>query len=230
MSAEVRRGVRRWALREAMGVLSLALLLFVAAGTARWIAGWVAVAIMAAWVIATAAVVIPRHPDLLAERVGPRQGSKRWDTALLGTYGLAMTAMWIVGGLDVRWGWSPEVGAAARIAGGLAMIVGHALVVWATAANAFFSQVVRIQTERGHRVVEGGPYRFVRHPAYVGSLLVDLGAPLLLGSWWALIPGGLCAALMIVRTALEDRTLRAELAGYLEYTTRTRSRLLPGVW
>jgi len=89
---------------------------------------------------------------------------------------------------------------------------------------------VRIQTERGHTVVSGGPYRFVRHPAYLGVILLVLSSPIMLGSSWALIPGVICAVLMIVRTALEDKTLQAELPGYVDYTQQTRYRLLPGVW
>jgi protein-S-isoprenylcysteine O-methyltransferase Ste14 len=102
--------------------------------------------------------------------------------------------------------------------------------VWATGVNAFFSQVVRIQSERGHTVISSGPYRYVRHPAYVGMILVVMGAPIMLGSWWALIPGVISAALTIIRTALEDKTLQAELPGYVEYSEHTRYRLMPGVW
>nr|NIN68360.1 isoprenylcysteine carboxylmethyltransferase family protein [Anaerolineae bacterium]NIN98447.1 isoprenylcysteine carboxylmethyltransferase family protein [Anaerolineae bacterium] len=107
---------------------------------------------------------------------------------------------------------------------------GYALGVWAIASNAFFSQIVRIQKERGHRVATGGPYRFVRHPGYVGTILVGLAAPIMLGSLWALIPGGAVALLFILRTALEDQTLLGELEGYGTYAGRVRYRLLPGVW
>ena len=185
---------------------------------------------MAGWVVGTALVVIPRYPELLAERVGPRKGAKTWDTVLLSLYGVAMMIMWIVAGLDVRNNWASGIEPAAQIMAMLIVIAGHALVVWATGTNAFFSQVVRIQTERGHTVVSGGPYRFVRHPAYVGAILLVLSSPIMLGSWWALIPGVICAVLMIVRTALEDKTLQAELPGYVDYTQQTRYRLLPGVW
>lgn len=230
MSPQIKREVTRWAVRETMGTVMLALMLFLAAGTVNWIAGWVMVIVMAGWVIATAVVVIPRYPELLAERVGPKKGAKSWDTALLGLYGLAMMIMWIAAGLDLRYGWSSGPGPVAQIATMLMVIAGYALVVWATGTNAFFSQVVRIQTERGHTVISSGPYRFVRHPAYVGMILLVLGAPIMLGSWWALIPGVISAVLMIVRTALEDKTLQAELPGYVEYTQHTRYRLLPGLW
>ncbi len=230
MSPQVKRGITRWAIRETMGVVMLAVLLFLAAGTVNWRAGWAMVIVMASWVFATAVVVIPRYPELLAERLGPKKGAKTWDTVLLSLYGLAMMIMWIVAGLDLRNSWSSGIGPEAQIGGMLLVIAGHALVVWATGVNAFFSQVVRIQTERGHTVVNSGPYRYVRHPAYTGAILLVLGAPLMLGSWWALIPGIICAVLMIVRTSLEDKTLLAELPGYTDYAQRTRYRLLPGVW
>jgi protein-S-isoprenylcysteine O-methyltransferase Ste14 len=105
-----------------------------------------------------------------------------------------------------------------------------ALVTWSMAANAFFSMIVRIQDDRKHAVADTGPYRFVRHPGYVGSIVFELASPILLGSLWALIPGVIAALLFLTRTALEDRTLHEELTGYPEYAQRTRYRLVPGVW
>ena len=230
MSPQVKHGVMRWIVRETMGIVMLAVMLFLAAGTLNWIAGWAMVIVMAGWVIATAIVVIPRYPELLAERTGPKKGAKTWDTALLGLYGVAMMVMWIVAGLDFRNSWSSGIGPAAQVIAILLVIAGYALAVWATGVNAFFSQVVRIKTERGHTVVSGGPYRVVRHPAYVGMILVVVGAPIMLGSWWALIPGVISALVVIVRTALEDKTLHAELPGYAAYAQNTRYRLLPGAW
>lgn len=96
--------------------------------------------------------------------------------------------------------------------------------------NAFLAEYVRIQSERGHTVCTTGPYRIVRHPMYVGVILTVLGIPVLLGSLYALIPAALIAALFILRTALEDRTLRQELPGYAEYARDVRWRLVPGIW
>lgn len=230
MSPQVKRGVTRWFVRETMGVVMLAAMLFLAAGTLNWIAGWAMVIVMAGWVIATALVVMPRYPELLAERVEPKKGAKTWDTALLSLYGLAMMIMWIVAGLDFRNSGSSGIGPTEQIGAMLIVIAAYALVVWATGTNAYFSQAVRIQTERGHTVVSSGPYRYVRHPAYVRMILVVLGAPIMLSSWWALIPGVVSALLVIARTALEDKTLHAELTGYNEYAQHTRYRLMPGLW
>ena len=96
--------------------------------------------------------------------------------------------------------------------------------------NAFFSEGVRIQKERGHVVTTTGPYRYVRHPGYVGSILVHLGTPLLLGSLWALIPSGVLVVLFVMRTYLEDKMLMDELPGYKIYAQQTLARLFPGVW
>jgi protein-S-isoprenylcysteine O-methyltransferase Ste14 len=110
------------------------------------------------------------------------------------------------------------------------MALGYALFLWAMASNAFFAEGVRIQRERGHTVTAGGPYRYVRHPGYVGAILSQAATPFLLGSAWALIPTAASAALYVARTYLEDKTLREELPGYKEYAQQIRYRLLPGVW
>jgi protein-S-isoprenylcysteine O-methyltransferase Ste14 len=183
-----------------------------------------------AWVAATAIVILRFNPDLLAERLGARKGGKLWDTVIMSIAGLSELARLIVAGLDQRYGWTGAFPFAAQIAALLVCALGYALGVWAAASNAFFSQIVRIQTERGHTVATGGPYKYVRHPGYVGVILHELATPVLLGSWWALILGGLNAILLVVRTALEHRTLQAELPGYADYARQVRNRLLPGIW
>jgi protein-S-isoprenylcysteine O-methyltransferase Ste14 len=108
---------------------------------------------------------------------------------------------------------------------------GTAVVTWAMAVNTHFEKTVRIQSDRGHTVCDRGPYRWVRHPGYVGaSLAFPLATPLLLGSAWAFVPAALCVAMLVLRTALEDRMLRAELEGYEAFAGKTRYRLLPGIW
>jgi len=226
----VTRGVVRWSIRETMGLVMFVPFLFWPAGTWNWPMAWALIVVTAMWIIGTAIVTIPRHPELLAERVGPRKGAKGWDTAILGVIGVMMLAKLAVAGLDIRFGWTGGLPLWAEIAGLVAAMVGYGLVVWATGSNAFFSQVVRIQTERGPTVVTGGPYQFVRHPSYIGMMLAELGTSAMLGSWLALIPGGISAALIILRTVLEDRILLAELAGYKEFAKNTRYRLVPGVW
>jgi protein-S-isoprenylcysteine O-methyltransferase Ste14 len=215
--------------RETTGVLGQAAVLFLSVGRWNWVMGWAFVIATTLWVGATALVVIPRNPELLAERLGPRKGAKTWDAVIMSIIGPALIACYIVAGLDVRYGWT-RISLPLQIIALIIVVLGYALIVWATAANPFFSLIVRIQQERGHTVAAGGPYRFVRHPAYVGGIAVYLATPVMLGSLWALIPGGLPAVLMIVRTALEDKTLQDELDGYKAYAVQVRYRLLPGIW
>jgi protein-S-isoprenylcysteine O-methyltransferase Ste14 len=224
------RIVARWAMRETMGLVMLALFLFISAGRWDWGWGWALVILMAAWVIATGLAVIPRYPQLLADRVSPKKGAKKWDAAIMGIVGVFSLAGYVIAGLDARNGWTTNLPSTLQWIALILVAAGYAVVVWATASNAFFSATVRNQTERGHTVASGGPYRYLRHPSYVGMIAVYLGTPLMLGSWWAGLLGAAAALLILLRTALEDRTLQQELAGYTEYAARVRYRLLPGIW
>jgi protein-S-isoprenylcysteine O-methyltransferase Ste14 len=229
-SSATKRGVVRWCIRETMGIVMAGAILFLSAGRWDWLWGWATLIPLALWVGATALAVIPANPALLAERTRPGIGAKAWDKAIMSTVGMSILAIYVVGGLDARNNWTTGFPMAAQIAGVIVTVLGYALVVWATASNAFFSQIVRIQKERGHTVATGGPYRFVRHPGYVGSIIAYVGTPIILGSGWAVILGVVSAVLMIVRTAFEDKTLLQELNGYKDYAARVRYRLLPGVW
>ena len=224
------RLIARYLIREALGLAGMGVALFWSAGRIDWWPAWAALAVMAVWTAATAIIVLRLTPALLAERLGPRKGAKSWDTAIMSSLGLVQLVRYIVAGLDQRYGWTGGLPLAAQMAALAVCVLGYALVVWATASNPFFSQIVRMQPERGHAVVTGGPYRIVRHPAYAGAIVYELAAPVLLASGWALIVSGLSAILLVLRTALEDRTLQAELAGYVDYARQVRQRLLPGIW
>ena len=220
----------RYTVRETMGIVAMGVALFWSAGRMDWWPAWTVLAVMSLWIIATAIVIIRFNPELLAERLGPRKGAKPWDTAIMSMLGLAQLARYILAGLDQRYGWTGGFPFAAQMAALILCLFGYGLVVWATTSNAFFSQIVRIQTERGHTVVTGGPYQYVRHPAYIGAILFEFAAPILLASWWSGIPSLLAVILLVLRTALEDRALQAELAGYADYARKVRQRLLPGIW
>jgi protein-S-isoprenylcysteine O-methyltransferase Ste14 len=230
ITPEVRRGVVRWLTREVIGVLFVAATLFIPAGRLDWAMGWALVGIYAVWVSANALILIPRSPELLAERAQRKKGIKDWDAVLMSIVGILTLCKHIVAGLDVRYGWTVGIPLWLQIVTLAIAALGYALGTWAMAVNAFFSQIVRIQDDRGHTVVTDGPYQFVRHPGYVGVIAFELATPVMLGSLWALIAGVLAALLVVVRTALEDRTLQKELEGYTEYVQQTRYRLLPGVW
>lgn len=227
-STDITRGVARWIFKSIVYAVIFGLALFATSGDLRWGMGWVYLAI---YVINQIILTLILPPDLLAERSKPQEGSKGWDIVLASVAALLMPiATYIVAGFDHGKGWSGIFSSVVQIVALVMMIGGIALASWAMAANKFFSGLVRIQTDRGHTVQTGGPYRFVRHPGYVGGILHHIAAPLMLGSWWALIPGGTGALLFIIRTALEDKTLQNELSGYAEYAQQTRYRLLPGIW
>ena len=222
--------IARYAIRETLGLVVMGVALFWSAGRIDWWPAWAAIAVMAAWITATAIVIFRFNPYLLAERLGPRKGAKLWDITIMSILGLTQLVRYIVAGLDQRYGWTGGFPLAAQMAALIICVLGYALVVWATASNTFFSQIVRIQSERGHTVVTGGPYHYVRHPAYVGAILYELAVSVLLASWWALIVSGLGVILLVLRTTLEDRTLQAKLTGYADYVLQVRYRLLPGIW
>jgi protein-S-isoprenylcysteine O-methyltransferase Ste14 len=208
-----------------------AALLFGSAGRFDWLPAWLFIILFTAFVIGITVWALRRDPALLNER--GRAFSKEIplrERLLVSGVSLIQLAIFVVAGLDAgRWQWSvmPPV---VQIAGWLLLIPAVILGTGALTANTYASVAMRIQTDRGHQVVTGGPYRFVRHPMYVAVLCYAIGTPLALGSWWALIPGGLVALAFIFRTAAEDRMLRRDLPGYADYAQQTRYRLLPGVW
>ncbi len=210
-----------------------AIILFGASGRLDWTMAWVLVVVSSLLSVLSRVLVWRTNPELLKERAQSldKANVKPWDRVivpLVAIYGPLL--MLLVAGLDKRFGWSPEIVLWLQIAALGLMVLGYALGTWAMVSNRFFSGTVRIQTDRGHTVETGGPYRLVRHPGYVGGILGDVAIPIVLGSLWALLVSGLVVIAIVIRTALEDRTLQAELPGYKEYTQQTRYRLLPGVW
>lgn len=223
------RLILRTLLQVGLFTLIPAACLFIAAWQLDWAMAWVYLGVMVANYGLVSLILILTNPELVMERTGTG-GKRDLDRVLAGVmalYGPALTC--VVAGLDVRLGWS-EISPALQIAALVVLVLGSLLTVWAMLANRFFYGVLRIAPDQGHTVATGGPYRYVRHPGYVGAILFDLAAPLVLGSWWALIPAVLTVCAIAVRTAMEDRALQEGLDGYAEYAQRTRYRLLPGVW
>ncbi len=202
------------------------------AGRLGWWEAWAYAIISIAGFIISRVLAARRHPDLIAERAQHMQQAniKPWDKRLTAWLMLGGILVPLIAGLDERFGWSPAFGPPVKLLALVMILAGYVLSSYALIENRFFASTVRIQAERGHHVISSGPYRWVRHPGYAGGLLTYLAAPLLLDAPWACVPTLLVVALTIVRTALEDRTLQAELAGYRAYAGRVRYRLLPGVW
>jgi protein-S-isoprenylcysteine O-methyltransferase Ste14 len=212
-------------------VLILVLCLFLPAGTWAWTKGWLFLGVLLASSIPITLYLLKVNPDVIAGRVNRHERPRRWDLLLGLLVALpTMLAIPIVAALDdgrYRWSHVPLWGC---LLGYALMSIGLVGLTWAESVNKFFEPSVRIQTDRGHRVIDTGPYAIVRHPGYALGYPLMLGMPLALGSLWALIPAVLFGLYLIVRTILEDRTLQNELLGYKEYAQRVRYRLVPGLW
>lgn len=207
-----------------------AALVFWPAGTLHWLQGWLYFGLgSASWLI-TFAWLQRVNPEVIEHRVQFKKGTKPWDQLWFVFFIPAFIAIFVVAGFDaVRYEWSTMPGWL-WLPGLAIWIPANVLFTWAMGVNPFFEKTVRIQTERGHHVIDTGPYRIVRHPGYLGLFGWCLSTPLFLGSWWALLPALLVIASLVIRTVLEDRTLNQELTGYREYASRVRYRLIPGVW
>lgn len=233
-ASEVRPAIWRALLKRVVAVLVVILvmdlLLFIPAGRLDWPAAWILSLLYGVFLLVYAVWGTLKAPDLLKERSQVADNVKIWDKVIMAVYTVLLLATLVLAGLDVgRFQWS-HTPVAVQVLGLMGMVLAGGLVFWTILTNAYLGRMVRIQEDRGHQVVTGGPYRCVRHPMYVGIILLFPCMALFLGSWWALALAILIAMLMVIRAALEDRTLQAELPGYAEYAQQVRYRLLPGVW
>ena len=211
-------------------VLFMLALIFVPAGTLRWPEAWLLLIFYLATVTGVMIWMKINAPGLLKERMSRNKEIKSWDKIIMIAYSFLLIILLAVPGLDaVRFGWS-EVSLIVKALGFIGYIPASGFAFWAMRENAYASDVVRIQEDRGHTVCTTGPYRYVRHPMYSGVILFVLCFPLSLGSLYSFIPACLIIVLFIIRTSLEDKTLLEELPGYKEYAQKVRYRLLPGVW
>ena len=182
--------------------------------------------------VASTLAVYRFNPELLIARLTlRREGSKTWDEVLMRVANLTgMLLIPAVAGLDVgRYGWS-GLDIIYVVPGFALFVLGAVLITWAMIVNRYFESTVRIQEDRDHEVVSTGPYIFVRHPGYLSGILWMSSIPLIIGSLYTLIPVMIYGAMIVLRTHLEDRTLRDELPGYSEYAERVKYRLVPWIW
>jgi protein-S-isoprenylcysteine O-methyltransferase Ste14 len=210
--------------------LYFGLFMFLPAGSWAWTTGWLFIGVFLGTLAVVALFLWRVNPEVIVARTGVHEGTKRWDKILLRFFLPAVYGIIPVAALDAgRFHWLPVPWWVYGI-GYVLFLLGMGIITWAEAVNKFFEVTVRIQTERGHKVIDTGPYAVVRHPGYNAGILLCVGIALCLGSLWALIPAGLATALLILRTCWEDQTLQAELPGYKEYTQRVQYKLVPGVW
>ena len=219
----------RAAAQAVVFLVFFAAILFVSAGRADWPMAWAFLAVYLAFVVLAFVLL---DPELIHERSHFESGGNREDVIIASIMFVWLFPLTLlVAGLDVgRFHWSPTVPLGVQIVALGLFAVGNAIGFRAMMANRFFSDFVRIQTERGHHVVTNGPYAVVRHPGYAGGILLAVALPVALGSLVALIPALIGSSLLILRMLREERMLKEELNGYRDYVSRVRWRLCPGIW
>ncbi|TSA46993.1 MAG: isoprenylcysteine carboxylmethyltransferase family protein [Chloroflexi bacterium] len=211
-------------------VLVQVVALFASVWKWNWWNAWAYLALYLVFLAFNAFILLGKHKELVEERSQIGEGAKGWDKVIGGISAFGGLLILILAGLDERFGWAGSIPLWVQIGAFVLLGLSYPLFTWAMVSNKFFSTIVRIQKDRGHTVQTRGPYRFVRHPGYASLLVSYLMIPLALGSLWAVIPALVLAINLLVRTALEDRTLQNELDGYKEYAGRVRYRLIPGIW
>ena len=204
--------------------------IFWPAGTLNWPQGWLYFGVVSLNFLINFVYLWRVNRSLIAHRMTVGPGTKHWDIVWGIVFGPLFLSIYIVAGFDaVRYEWT-HMARDWWWFGLLLHVPGALLFTWSMGVNPFFEKTVRIQTERGHKVIDAGPYGFVRHPGYLGFVGWGISVPFFLGSWWALVPAILSVGGIVVRTALEDITLHEELEGYQSYASRVRYRLIPGIW
>jgi len=219
-------------LRSTLWIGFMAAVLFTAAGNWGWIEGWAFIAIFTGGSIAFCAWLWRRDPELLKSRMGMvvQEGQARWDQIFMGLVVIGWNVWLGLMALDSERFHLSHVPAWLEAAGGLLIVMGFFATVPVFAANTFAAPVVRVQEERGQRVIDTGPYALVRHPMYAAAMLYLIGLPLLLGSWFGLLGMLVIAFAISWRARREEETLKRELPGYSEYMARVRWRLVPYLW
>jgi protein-S-isoprenylcysteine O-methyltransferase Ste14 len=202
-------------------------ILFIAAGTLSWKWAW-AVLLLGLFLLIINLILLPA--ELIEERGRKKENVKKWDKILTSIIGIPTVLMYIFSGLDHRFNWTGGVSITVNIAGMAFIFLGSIMFTWSMVSNRFFSTLVRLQIDRQQTVVTEGPYKLVRHPGYLGYITFTLATPVALGAFSGLIFSVIIGILLIVRTALEDATLKKELPGYAEYAKNVKYKLIPLLW
>ena len=209
-------------------IVLIVVVIFISAGRLDYWQGWAYTGLNLIFLIVSY-FLLPS--ELIQERLEPDKGVKKWDLVFQKVSIPVFLAILIISALDGgRFYWYPQIPFYIIIIGIFLYAIGQIIILWAKMVNKYFSSVVRIQTERGQTVCKEGPYSFIRHPGYLGGLLYSIATPLVLGSFWGLIPVAISLLLLFIRTNLEDETLQKELEGYTEYTREVKYKILPRIW
>ncbi len=222
-----KKNIIRRIFQVALSILIFASLFFISSGKIAWIYAWIYILISNLFVVINS-FLLPK--ELIAERGKRKENIESWDKIITLIMIITIFSIYIISGLDIRFGWTARYGLPIYILGFAGFISGNSLVSWAMVSNKYFSTAVRIQVDRNQSVADSGPYSIIRHPGYLGMILYYFATPVALGSIWGLIPAAATLVMFIIRTAMEDKTLKLKLEGYEEYAERVKFRILPGIW
>jgi len=218
-------------LQNLIWIVAMGALLFAPAGTLHWPAASIYLATIGILGVAGGLWLARTDPGLLAERMRPimQNDQPAADKKFVLAFGIAALIWFLAIGLDHRFH-GATIPAALQALGWAMLLLATGFIMWVMRENSFAAPVIKLQAERGHRVVCSGPYAFVRHPMYSGTILFFVGAALLLGSKWGVALSPQFAVLFAIRSRIEERALLAGLPGYADYAARVRYRLVPGLW
>lgn len=213
-------------IRLILGVVIIGACLFWPAGTFNYWQAWAWLAALFLPMIFSLFYLIKRDPALLERRsrTSETRAAQKWIIAASSIY---FIIVFILPGFDKRYGWS-NVPLWLVLLADLVVVGGYAIYILVLRANTYASRIVEV--EQGQQVISTGPYALVRHPMYLGMILLMISTPLALGSYWAFIPALALIPLLVVRAKNEEDLLVNELPGYREYMQKTRYRLFPGIW
>jgi protein-S-isoprenylcysteine O-methyltransferase Ste14 len=224
------KSVKRIIYSSLASLVIVFVMIFWPAGMLNWAAGWLYLGLFVVSSLASYFYLLRINPDVIEYRLHTGPGTKTWDKVFFVFFIPLTVSIFVVAGFDaVRFDWS-DMSLYFWPLGLLLWVTGYSFIVWAMGVNPFFEKTVRLQAERGHYVIQSGPYQFIRHPGYTGFVVWFLATPFLLGSWYAFLPTLILFIILLIRTYFEDKMLQEELEGYSDYVKKTPYRLMPGVW
>lgn len=221
------KNILKRAIQTILTLLFQSILLFISAWSIQWLWAWVFIA-AGLIILLINFIVIPR--EVIEERGRKKENVKKWDKILTTINIIPILGLYILSGLDYRFNWSFDLHNSIHIIGIILTFLGSMLFTWSMVSNKYFSTLVRLQNERGHKVATEGPYKHIRHPGYLGFILMVSATPIALGSIFASSMSIIISIIFIIRTAFEDKTLNNELDGYKEYSKKVKYRLFPFIW
>lgn len=230
MNTKLKKSGINYLIRVAFQIIIGAILFFVSSGTLKNHRGWVYFIVYTISTVLGVLYLSRHNPEVLNERAKERNNTEQWDKILLKIYvALAFFVIYIIAGFDIRFGWS-SISIFCMYPALAIVILSSLLAIWAMKENANFEATSRIQSDRIQNICESGPYKIVRHPGYLAIILWAVAISFVFGSIYMMIPSFFISVIIVIRTYLEDEMLKKKLVGYVEYSNRTKHRLLPYIW